>query len=368
MRVHLTYDAYLAVLLSDLATAGERLTHVASNDREQQRAAAIAASAHASARLDGSPLEPVTAAAVDAGEPSASVIPQTQGSSSGGLAAAVPGGGGWAAALRLEGMATQDVAAIEYANLRSVAAAQEELAPTLFDDPLATLTRLHGLICQGLVAPDIIGRPRRTDQAVHDGAQGMVIYNPAEPDAIPGLLDELATWLRGSGAREGSAALPTPVVAAVVHERLLQWQPYEAGNGRLARAAAALVLRARGLDRHGLLVPETFWAADPVGYYYEIAATMRRRDDLTQWVQRHTEVLLAAAHAALREAGDAPDPGPRARVAADLLARATTITVREYAQRFEVSQETAMADLQRLAVWGAVVREPRTLGRRFRRV
>lgn len=368
MRVRLTYDAYLAVLLSDLAAAGERLTHVGGEGREGQRARAIAEFARASARLDGSPLEPATAAAVDAGERPSFVPAEADRHPAGAPAVAVPGGGGWAAALRLEGMATQDVAAVEYANLRAVAAAQEELAQTFFDDARATLTRLHGLICQGLVAPEIIGQPRRTDQAVHDGAQGMVIYNPAEPDTIPDLLDELAVWLRGSGAREGSAALPTPVVAAVVHERLLQWQPYEAGNGRLARAAAALVLRARGLDRHGLLVPETFWAADPVGYYYEIAATMRRRDDLTQWVQRHTEVLLAAAHAALRAAGDAPDPGPRARAAADVLAASTTITVREYAERFDVSQETALSDLRGLAVWGAVVREPRTLGRRFRRV
>jgi Fic family protein len=358
MDVRVTHTNYLVWLIAEASRTAGRLLDA---DRDPLAAATTNArrdAARLSARLDGSPLTPETADGVDAGawERPAGIVP------------AVEQAGGWAGALRIDRMETQEVAALEYANLLNAYDAEARLAPLFFDDPLDTLAQLHGFICQGLVEPEVVGRPRSTEQAIHDGAQGKVIFNTPDPSDIPGLLDDLQSWLRGTQS-EGSAAYTAPVVAAVVHEALLQWQPFEAANGRLARGAARLVLRARGLDPAGVAVPEEQWVRDPGGYYGEVAATIRRRGDLTPWVERHTEALVDALERAAVAVGRPSTlaPSPRARTALEQLPAGQTITVAEYATQWGLSRETAAIDLRALTAEGHLTREPRTLGRRFRR-
>lgn len=357
MQLQLSYTDHLVSLVDQTATLAGRLVDLAPEERAPLQQAARQDTARLSARLDGSPLDTQTLDAVDSGRwqrPASQVGPERA--------------GGWASALRLDVLDTQDVAAIEYDNLRTAYDAEPELAEELFDAPLDTLARLHGLICEGLVEPDVIGRPRRTEQAVHDGAQGMVIFNAPDHESLPGLLAGLQRWLRGEGG-EGSAAYPGPVVAAIVHERVLQWQPFEAANGRLARAASRLVLRARGADPHGLVVPERVWASDPGGYYGEVAATMRRRDDLGPWVERQLEMLLTALTEAVSEVRrPVRPPAPHALRMVEQMSPGEAITVADYADRHGLSRETAWRDLRDLMIAGRVIREPRTLGRRFRRV
>jgi Fic family protein len=249
------------------------------------------------------------------------------------------------------------------------------LAEWLFERPLEALTVLHGTICNGLVERELVGRARRTAQAIYDGAQGRVIYNAPAPEAVPGLLAGLASWLRGSGggasvaAPAASAGMPAIVVAGVVHERLLEWQPFEAGNGRLARAAARVVLRARGLDPWGAAVPERLLAADPLGYYGEVAATIRRRGDLSLWLERYAEAVAAGLESAADEVAPRARPEPPAR-ALDVVARVPaggTLTVAEYAERAKVPPQTAALDLRVLTRAGLLDLEPRTCGLRYRR-
>ncbi|MBW3652773.1 MAG: DUF3363 domain-containing protein, partial [Actinobacteria bacterium] len=51
-------------------------------------------------------------------------------------------------------------------------------------------------------------------------------------------------------------------------------------------------LRARGLDAGALILPERHWAADPVGYYGEVAATLRRRELVGAAAQLQQELGL----------------------------------------------------------------------------
>ncbi len=370
MGIRIHYSDHLVALVGEAAAAVARLRFADPRRLADLAALSRRAAARLSARLDASPLDDATADAIDAGEwtGAAPSPPST---------AAVAG---WAAALRLDRMDTQDVAAVEYANLLACHDAEAQLAPTFFERPLAAIGTLHGLICQGLVDPAVIGRPRRTAQAVHDGGQGTVVYNAPDPEAVPGLLSDLAAWLAApaqpdsarlrAGAHPGSAGLPAVVVAAVVHERLLEWQPFEAGNGRVARAAARLVLRARGVDPHGVAVLERPLAENPAAYYGEVAATQRRRGDLGLWVERHTEALVdaleAAADAVAPEPAAAPPATAREAVASLPAGRAVTVT--DYAARIGATRETAWAQLRALVAVGALRREPGTRGMRYRRV
>lgn len=359
MPARVVYSDHLVTLVAQSEAAAARVAGADPDRRAQVAAAARRESARLSARLDASPLEDASADAVDAREaaglpPASSPPPEALPQSA----------GGWARALKLEGMATQEVAAVEYGNLLACFDLEPQVAGWFFDRPIEALRVLHERICAGLVDPGVVGRPRRTPQAVHDGAQGRVIYNAADPEAVPDLIEELAAWLG-----RGSAGMPTLAVAGIVHERLLQWQPFEAGNGRLARAASRVVLRARGLDPHGVAVTERALAEDPVAYYGEVAATMRRRDDLVPWLERYAEAAVTALEAAADAVAPRPRWAPPARTGwvIEELASGESVTVTEYAARAGVSRERACQDLRALRLAGVLRLQPRTRGLRYRR-
>jgi hypothetical protein len=358
-----SYTHHLVALVGRSEAAAARLAWADPERRAGVAASARRESARLSARLDASPLGEATADEVDAREarglPPIDAPPAAH-DAAGGEAA----GGGWAQALGLEGLPTQDVAAVEYANLLACSDAEPEIAGRLYEDPLGALRALQARICRGLVAGDVTGGLRRTDQAVHDGAQGQMLYTPPPPARLPALLDALAAWLS-----RGSVRYPALVVAGVVHGRILEWQPFEAANGRTARAAGRLVLRARGLDPHGLAVTERWLAADPLGYHREVAATIRRRGDPALWLERFGEALCAA----LEAAADAVQPQPallapaRAARFAEGLAPGEPVTLAEYARAHGVVLPAARADLEALVRAGSLRLETGSRGLRYRR-
>lgn len=359
--VRVPYTDHLVHLLGRAEAAAARVAGADPDRRSEVAPRARREAARRSARLDASPLSDETAddvdARLDAGRPPTDAAPP--------LPAPEAGRTGWARALKLDGLQTQEVAAIEYANVLRAYEAAPTLAADLFARPLDVLATAHGMLCHGLVDPDVVGRPRRTEQAMHDGAQGLVLYHAPPAAAVPGLLAGLGAWLG-----EGSAALPAVVVAGIVHERILEWLPYEAANGRLARAAARMVLAARGVDPQGLSVPERVLAEDPVGYYAEVAATARRRGDLGPWLERWAEVACAA----LEGAADAVDPrpapalSPRARALADALPAGASINVREHSEGAGLRREVALADLRSLERAGVLRATPGARGLGWRRM
>ncbi len=347
------YSHHLVHLLARVEAAHTRLAAADPDRRGALAAAARSESAMLSARLDGSPLTPETVVRVDGGD-----VPTLSGPGQADL------GVGWARALKLDGMETQDVAAVEYANLLAVHQVEAELADAALAHPLDTLRRLHGVICQGLVEPEVIGTPRVTDQAVHDGGQGMVIYNAMAPELVEGAMADLAEWLR-----RRTLVLSPAVTAGIVHERLLTIQPFEAGNGRVARAFTRLVLMALGVDRSGAAVLERQLWADAAGYYGEIAATMRRRGDTSIWLERHTGALARALERAADELDPRPTPAlpERGRAVVAAVAPGRTINLREYAEDAGVELRVARDDLLAFARAGELVELPGGGGLTFQR-
>ncbi len=239
------------------------------------------------------------------------------------------------------------------------AMSSDDLADRLFRDPVDALADLHRRLTAGLVAPEVAGRPRTTEQAVHDGSIGRVLYFTTDPADVVGEVHRLAGWLASSAAREHGV-----VVSGVVAFELLRVHPFEAANGRLARAAARLVLRARGLDPHGLAVAAIPLADDAIGTYEEVARTARRRD-LTIWLGRWGEAVTAGLRHAAHQLGvltaDVPDraqrfvdgrpPGP--------------FTIMDYRGDAGVEPEQARADLAELLDAGRVTRVLGSRGLRF---
>lgn len=154
---------------------------------------------------------------------------------------------------------------------------------------------LHARITTGLVSAERAGQLRRGPRVVHDASVGRVLYFPTDPAQLPDAWDALLRHVTGSGAGAAAARQPAAVRSALLHLELLRHQPFDAANGRVARAAARLVLLADDLLPSGLGAPDPVLAADPLGYHEEVAASARRRD-ATAWVER----ILEAQGEALR--------------------------------------------------------------------
>ena len=154
---------------------------------------------------------------------------------------------------------------------------------------------LHGRITVGLVAEDRTGQLRRGPRVVHDASVGRVLYFPTDPAQLPDAWDALLRHVTGGGA---AVRMPAAVRASLLHLELLRHQPFDAANGRVARAACRLALLADGLLPSGLGAPDAVLADDPLAYHEEVAASMRRRD-ATAWVERDLEAQGAALRTAI---------------------------------------------------------------------
>ena len=101
----------------------------------------------------------------------------------------------------------------------------------------------------------------------------------------------------------GTTRAPALVVAAVVHGELLAVRPFAAANGTVARAAARLLLCARGLDPTGAVVPEVGWAAAPVPYLATAARfATGTPEGVAAWVGACADGVVAGAAEARRVA------------------------------------------------------------------
>jgi fido (protein-threonine AMPylation protein) len=280
------------------------------------------------------------------------------------LAAAVPVApdpadrrGSWLDALRVfDTPSDREIRALEVLGARAGDASDDLVAP-LLNDPGPTLSELHRRLTRGLVAEHRAGAPRVTEQAVHDGSTGRVVFFTTEPADVPSELALLEAWLASTGTREHGL-----IVSGVLHLELLRIHPFDAANGRLARAASRLVLRGRGLDPDHLAVPEPTLARDAMGYVEEVARTRRRRD-LTIWLERWGEAVADGLRSSARRLRML-DVEVDAEAAAFVVAR-PAFTVADHRADLTLTPAEGREQLQRLLDSGLVVRQPGTRGLRF---
>ncbi|WP_308281736.1 cell filamentation protein Fic [Cellulomonas sp. PS-H5] len=148
------------------------------------------------------------------------------------------------------------------------------------------LARLHAAAGAGWLPEADLGRVRAGDAAPRD-LTGL----GAAPDG-PAAAERLALLTR----TVGTTRAPALVVAAVVHGELLAVRPFAAANGTVARAAARLLVCARGLDPTGAVVPEAGWAAAPLPYLATAARfATGTPEGVAAWIGACADAVVAGA-------------------------------------------------------------------------
>jgi hypothetical protein len=149
---------------------------------------------------------------------------------------------------------------------------------------------LHGRLTTGLVAAERAGMLRQGPRVVLDASIGRVLFFPTDAARLPTAWDALLRAAVEQTRHPDDAVRSAPVRSGALHLALLRHHPFDAANGRVARAASRMVLAADGFLPAGVVAPEVIVAEDPIAYLDGVAASVRR-DDATTWVERWVETL-----------------------------------------------------------------------------
>ena len=205
------------------------------------------------------------------------------------------------------------------------------------------------------------GRYRERPNLIVDATTRAVRYRPPAPQFVPDLMDSLMQNL----GKAKDAGVPGPILAAMAHFGVISIHPFEDGNGRTARLLADFTLQQSGWAADGMLSlsKATFdFRID----YYDVLRTTQGEDfkeevDITPFITFQLKMMEAAAMKLeervvtfSRTLSDfqkrlAPFLSPRqARGLAILADIGLAISSIHYARMMEVSQSSAIADLNEL--------------------
>src|SRR6266446_9565285 len=233
----------------------------------------------------------------------------------------------------------------------------------LADDPhfrwsRQTVLELHFLVCH----PQPEARPGR----LRDGSvfvtrgPGREPYRPPESAAVPGLVNDLATWLES-----GDVSRHPVVRAAMAHLNLVSIHPFRDGNGWLARVVQSLVLAKEGLLRPELVSIEPYLGRHTREYYAVLekvqGLTFDPGRDTSPWVEfcieahvfeaaerrQWLEIAYARHDFCEQLAGEQRYP-ERLVIALDQALLGLPIMNADYRREADIAGPTATQDLQRL--------------------
>jgi Fic family protein len=203
------------------------------------------------------------------------------------------------------------------------------------------------------------------------GADGSLEYRGPDAEDVPGLMDEVVTWLA-----EDDPELNVFVKAAMAHLNVISVHPFRDGNGRIARIVQSLVLARGGLASPDLFSIEEHLGSHTRDYYAALRETQggsyQPQRDASGWISFCLDAHLTQARRRLAQVeqaalrwqrleGIAAARGWPARIVIALEQSLLGGSDRSrYCEEAEVSPATASADFRRLLDAGLVAQRGRT--------
>lgn len=218
------------------------------------------------------------------------------------------------------------------------------------------------------------GRLRGGAAWVRNDLSGQVVFESAEHEQVPRLVDEICRVVARADWHPAVTAAWLHVAVAAVH-------PFKDGNGRTARVLASLAMYRGGFRHPAFTNLEEWWGRHPSGYYAAFECLGARFDpgtDVTDFVRAHVQAQVSQVISlALRQRTEGwlwttlenmlTDLGLPERLANALYDSVfeRDVTTGYYRDLIELSAVTARNDLAAACAAGLLKAEGRTRGRRY---
>lgn len=206
------------------------------------------------------------------------------------------------------------------------------------------------------------------------GSDGTVVFETAEHERVPGLVDAACAQVDERGAHPAVAAAWLHVAIAAIH-------PFQDGNGRTARVLASLAMYRGGFRHPAFTSLEEWWGRHPGDYYGAFSCLGRSFDervDVTPFVETHVRAQVAQVRelavrqqrdgllwTALENLLDELTLPPRLANALYDSVFGRDVTTGYYRDLADTSPATARNDLAAARAAGLLASEGRTRGRRY---
>lgn len=149
------------------------------------------------------------------------------------------------------------------------------------------IKRLHKLTVEKILPTEDCGSYRQKGVVVKNSHTGEITFSPPPAIEVPYQMQEFVAWL---GSRSCLDLHPV-LRSGITHYELVRIHPFLDGNGRVARAAALLVLFLDDYDVKRFFSLEEYYDRDAGRYYQGLQSVPRNNDDLTYWLDYFSEGL-----------------------------------------------------------------------------
>lgn len=148
-----------------------------------------------------------------------------------------------------------------------------------------TVLKLHENITHYTLEYTYLEGQYRTEPVYVVNREGDIVFTPPSSNLVPTEIENLLEWINNS-----SHEISAVISAGIIHYEIVRIHPFIDGNGRTARALAALYLYLRGFDVDFTL--DEYYDSDRQAYYDALNSVDLETQDLTKWLEYFLEGFL----------------------------------------------------------------------------
>jgi len=259
----------------------------------------------------------------------------------------------------------------EVINYRNVVSYIGDKKDAIIDED--SIFELHNIVVDKILSPLESGRYREKDVVIRNSITGEVSFKPPRSIEVEWQIKDLIDFIKSE--REMHPVLKT----GVVHYEFVRIHPFLDGNGRVGRALSMLVLFRENYDVRKFFSIEEHFDRDPEAYYEALQSVEKTNGDLTVWLEYFTNAL-AIELSKIREKIEhiSIDSTLKKKLGGPVMLTDRQLKIIEYMQEIgylenkvfanlfpDVSEDTALREVQDLVKKGIIVKRGRTKGVKY---
>ena len=204
---------------------------------------------------------------------------------------------------------------------------------------------------------------RKVQVIVGNKVTGEVVFTPPKTEKVPQLTKALLEWINQE------IELHPVLIAGLSHYEFVRIHPFVDGNGRTARALAALILYIRDFDIKRFFTLDDYYDSDRKAYYAALKSVDKTNLDTTQWIEYFTDGVLISINEVKKKilSLSVKKTGPQIALTEKqmrIMEKIVTngkITSKEIQDMFKISRQAVHKELKKMIELGII--EPKGEGK-----